>query len=133
MALPHDLAGQPGSRRLNLPAARRSPVRLARHRAGCGRPCALQWTCARHKPAAVALEAVLGHDLADPRISSAIPRFHGARRSIKVLPVDLPDLLCPVVIMTLKNRTLNPVVERFIAHMRDFTRPMCHKRAITKA
>jgi len=55
---------------------------------------------------------------------SAIPRFHAARRSIKVLPVDLPDLPCPVVIATLKNRTLNPVVERFIAHIHDFTRPM---------
>jgi hypothetical protein len=26
--------------------------------------------------------------------------------------------------VTLKNRILNPVVERFIAHIRDFTRPM---------
>jgi DNA-binding transcriptional LysR family regulator len=42
-----------------------------------------------------------------------------------VLPVDLPDRPCPVVVVTLKNRTLNPVVERFIAHIRDFTRPMC--------
>jgi DNA-binding transcriptional LysR family regulator len=55
---------------------------------------------------------------------SAIPRFHAARRSIKVLPVDLPDRPCPVVVVTLKNRTLNPVVERFIAHIRDFTRPV---------
>ena len=55
---------------------------------------------------------------------SAIPRFHAARGSIKVLPVDLPDRPCPVVAVTLKNRTLNPVVERFIAHIRDFTRPV---------
>ena len=64
---------------------------------------------------------------------SAIPRFHAARRSIKVLPVNLPDLRCPVVIATLKNRTLNPVVERFIAHIRDFTRPMRDERTMTKA
>jgi hypothetical protein len=27
-------------------------------------------------------------------------------------------------IMTLKNRTLSPIVERFIEELRDFTRPM---------
>jgi len=63
---------------------------------------------------------------------SAIPRFHADRRSIKVLRIDLPDRPWPVVIATLKNRTLNPVVERFIAHIRDFTRPMRDGRAITK-
>jgi len=60
----------------------------------------------------------------------AVLRFHAERRSIKVLPVDLADEPCPVVIATLKNRTLNPVVERFIAHIRDFTRPMRDERAI---
>jgi DNA-binding transcriptional LysR family regulator len=55
---------------------------------------------------------------------NAILRFHPDRRSIKVLPVDLPDRPCPVVIVTLKNRMLNPVVERLIAHIRDFTSPM---------
>jgi hypothetical protein len=29
-----------------------------------------------------------------------------------------------VVITTLKNRTLNPVVEGFIAHIREFTKPL---------
>jgi DNA-binding transcriptional LysR family regulator len=64
---------------------------------------------------------------------SAIPRFHADRRSIKVLPVDLPDRPWPVAIVTVKNRTLNPVVERLIAQIRDFTRPMRDDRAITKA
>jgi DNA-binding transcriptional LysR family regulator len=64
---------------------------------------------------------------------SAIPRFHTARRSIKVLPVDLPDRPCPVVVKTLKNRTLNPVVERFISHIRDFTRPIRDERTMTTA
>jgi DNA-binding transcriptional LysR family regulator len=66
-------------------------------------------------------------------LPTAVLRFHAERRSIKVLPVDLADEPCPVVIATLKNRTLNPVVERFIAHIRDFTRPMRDERAITKA
>ncbi len=57
---------------------------------------------------------------------NAILRFHPNRQSIKVLPVDLPDRPWPVAIVTLKNRTLNPVVERFITHIRDFiiTGPM---------
>jgi len=66
-------------------------------------------------------------------LPTALLRFHADRQSIKVLPVDLPDRPCPVVIVTLKNRTLNPVVERFIAHIRDFTCPMRDERAITKA
>jgi len=55
---------------------------------------------------------------------SAIPRLHVDRQSIKVLPVDLPDRPWPVAIATVRNRTLNPVVERFIEQIRDFTRPM---------
>src|SRR5215471_17363544 len=56
--------------------------------------------------------------------ASSILRFHRDRRSIKVLPLDLPDRPWPVAIVTVKNRTLNPIVERFIQHIRDFTRPM---------
>ena len=55
---------------------------------------------------------------------NAILRFHADRHSIKALPIELPDRPWPVVLMTLKNRTRSPVVERFIAHIRDFTRPM---------
>jgi DNA-binding transcriptional LysR family regulator len=47
-------------------------------------------------------------------------RWHG----MKVLPVDLPAHEWPVVIATLKNRTLSPVVELFIEFVRDFTKPM---------
>jgi hypothetical protein len=36
-----------------------------------------------------------------------------------VLPVDLPTQTWPVVIATLKNRTLSPVVERFLASARE--------------
>ncbi len=47
-------------------------------------------------------------------------RWHG----MKVLPVDLPAHEWPVVIATLKNRTLSPVVELFIEFVGDFTKPM---------
>jgi DNA-binding transcriptional LysR family regulator len=44
-----------------------------------------------------------------------LAHFH----SLKVLPVDLPDRPWPVTIVTLKNRTLSPVVERFIECTRE--------------
>jgi len=51
-------------------------------------------------------------------------RFDADGRSLKALPVDLPDRLRACAIVTLKNRTLSPVVERFIEHIRDFTQPL---------
>ena len=54
----------------------------------------------------------------------SIVRFFSSRQLVKVLPVDLPVRPWPLAIVTLKNRTLSPVVERFIEHLRDFTRPM---------
>jgi hypothetical protein len=47
---------------------------------------------------------------------------------LKVLPVDLPTRPWPVNIVTLKNRTLSPVVERFIECAREVTRPMREAR-----
>jgi DNA-binding transcriptional LysR family regulator len=55
---------------------------------------------------------------------SSVARLHADRFSLKVLPVELPVRPWPVAIVTLKNRTLSPGVKRFIAHIRDFTRPM---------
>jgi DNA-binding transcriptional LysR family regulator len=63
-----------------------------------------------------------GHFIAT--FPSSVARLHADRFSLKVLPVDLPVRPWPVAIVTLKNRTLSPGVERFIAHIRDFTRPM---------
>jgi DNA-binding transcriptional LysR family regulator len=51
-------------------------------------------------------------------------RVYGDRFALKALPVDLPAQSWPAVVVTLKNRTLSPVVEHFIQHVRDFTRPM---------
>jgi len=41
--------------------------------------------------------------------------------SLKVLSVDLPPWPFPVVVATLKNRTLSPVVERFVECTREVT------------
>jgi DNA-binding transcriptional LysR family regulator len=51
-------------------------------------------------------------------------RVYGDRFGLKALPVNFPAQSWPAVIVTLKNRTLSPVVEHFIQHIRDFTRPM---------
>jgi DNA-binding transcriptional LysR family regulator len=40
------------------------------------------------------------------------------RMSLKVLPIKLPVREWPVAMVTLKNRTLNPVVQLFIEHLR---------------
>jgi DNA-binding transcriptional LysR family regulator len=55
---------------------------------------------------------------------TAYPRsfmtVNGDRFSLKILPVDLPVRPWPVEIITLKNRTLNPIVQRFIEYVRAF-------------
>lgn len=45
-----------------------------------------------------------------------------AERSLKILPIDLPRQQWPIVLITLKHRTLNPVAQRFVEHLRDCTR-----------
>jgi DNA-binding transcriptional LysR family regulator len=68
--------------------------------------------------------SVITHFLAGGRFITAMPRSVAYFKSLKVLPVDLPPQPWPVNIVTLKNRTLSPVVESFIGCARDFTRPM---------
>jgi DNA-binding transcriptional LysR family regulator len=55
---------------------------------------------------------------------TAMPRSIADRYRLKVLPINLPVRPWFVVILTLKNRTLSTLVERFIGEVRDFTRPM---------
>ena len=60
--------------------------------------------------------------LATGRYLSVLPRsmldLYAERMSLKVLPVKLAVRKWPVVIVTLKNRTLNPVAQVFIEHLR---------------
>jgi DNA-binding transcriptional LysR family regulator len=53
-------------------------------------------------------------------------------RRLKMLPVDVPTRSFLVTIMTLKNRTLSPVVERFIECAREVTREMHEGRTASK-
>jgi DNA-binding transcriptional LysR family regulator len=76
--------------------------------------------------------SVITHFLADGEYISSMPRSVAYFKSLKVLPVDLPVRPWPVAIVTLKNRMLSPVVERFIECARDFTRPMREGRPALK-
>ena len=44
------------------------------------------------------------------------------RQSVKALPVTLPPQPRPIVIATLKNRTLSPVAKLFIDYTREVAR-----------
>ena len=57
---------------------------------------------------------VMTHFVAKGLFIAACPRSVAHFNSLKVLPVDLPVQPWAVTIVTLKHRTLSPVVERFI-------------------
>jgi hypothetical protein len=46
----------------------------------------------------------------------------------KALPVKLPDILQPVGITTLKNRSLSPVAQMFIESVRELVKPLANSR-----
>jgi DNA-binding transcriptional LysR family regulator len=54
----------------------------------------------------------------------SVLRFNLDRFPLKALSVDLPTWPWPVAAVTLKNRTLSPVVRLFIDHIRACTRAM---------
>ena len=76
--------------------------------------------------------SAITHFLADGRFIASMPRSVAYFKALKVLPVDLPVRPWPVAIVTLKKRTLSPVVERFIECAREFTRPMREGRLAPK-
>ena len=62
------------------------------------------------------------HMMAGGQFITAIPKSIADRYSQKGLHVDLPVRPWPVVMVTLKNRTLSPVVERFAECAREVVR-----------
>jgi DNA-binding transcriptional LysR family regulator len=77
--------------------------------------------------------SVITHFLAYGQFITAMPRSAAQFKSLNVLPVDLPVRPWPVNIVTLKNRTLSPVAERFVECAREFTRPMREGRMARKS
>jgi DNA-binding transcriptional LysR family regulator len=51
-------------------------------------------------------------------LAGSVLRFNASRFGVKVLAVDLPARPWPVAMVTLKNRTVNPVVEEFMKDIR---------------
>src|SRR5215470_10032134 len=57
-------------------------------------------------------------------VPSSVLRLDSDRHPLKMLPVHMPIRPWPVTIVTLKNRTLSPVTERFIACAREVANSM---------
>jgi DNA-binding transcriptional LysR family regulator len=55
-------------------------------------------------------------------------RFSAKKLPLKVLRVDLPAKSMPVVIVTMKNRTLGPVAKLFVDCARAMTRPLASSK-----
>ncbi len=51
-------------------------------------------------------------------------RFGPDQEWIKVLPIELPTWTVPTMLITLRNRTLSPVAERFAEHARTLARSL---------
>jgi hypothetical protein len=71
--------------------------------------------------------------LATDRFVSAevgsVLRFNANRFPLKVLPVNLAIRSWPVWIVTLKNRTVSPVVQSFLDCVREVAKPMAKATA----
>jgi DNA-binding transcriptional LysR family regulator len=49
-------------------------------------------------------------------LPGSVLRFNASQFGLKALPIALPVTPWPVAVVTLKNRTLNPVAQRFVEH-----------------
>jgi DNA-binding transcriptional LysR family regulator len=67
--------------------------------------------------------------LANGPFITAYPRSVVLHNSLKVLPIDLPVGAWPVVMATLRDRTLSPVVECFIECAREVAKPLAKKKS----
>jgi DNA-binding transcriptional LysR family regulator len=64
--------------------------------------------------------------------ASSVMRLNAHRYGIAVLPIELPHQPWPVVLVTLKNRTLSPVVDRFIACARQIAKSYTVRRQVRR-
>jgi DNA-binding transcriptional LysR family regulator len=61
-------------------------------------------------------------------VPASVLRFSASIPRLKALPLDLPLAPWPVGVMTLKNRTLTPVVKLFIDCAREVAKPLVDKK-----
>lgn len=61
-------------------------------------------------------------------LPESLVRFSGKRLSLKILPVKLPPQQSAVGVLTVKNRTLSPLAERFMENAREVAKSMTRIR-----
>ena len=61
-------------------------------------------------------------------LAGSVLRFNASRFGLKVLPVNLPAQPWPVAMVTLKNRTVSPVVQEFMKDIRTVAKTMADQR-----
>jgi DNA-binding transcriptional LysR family regulator len=66
-------------------------------------------------------------------LPSTVVSLHGGNELLKVLPIDFPASSWPVAIVTLKDRTLSPIVERFIDCAREVAKSFTGLQQARKA
>lgn len=71
---------------------------------------------------------VANHLLAKNEAVTVTSKFAAEVARLHILPIDLGLGSWPALILTLKNRTLSPVAERFIACAREVVKSMSHRR-----
>ena len=87
--------------------------------------CGLKPPAERASAASIPLRNYL---LATGRFLTVLPNsvlhFNAKQWSLRALPIDLRTKPVSIAILTLKNRTLSPVVGLFIEHLREVAQPM---------
>jgi DNA-binding transcriptional LysR family regulator len=68
------------------------------------------------------------HFLVSGPFIATMPLSLASQSPVKILPVELPVRPWRFAIITLKNRTVSAVVDRFIERVRESTRPMQRKK-----
>ena len=70
--------------------------------------------------------------LASGRFVTTIPgsalRFGQERTLLNILPIEIPRWRLPIAIIALKNRTLSPAAQLFIAYAREIAKPLAGRR-----
>ena len=64
--------------------------------------------------------------------ASSIVRFHAEHCALTILPVDFLTQALPAGVLTLKNRTLSPVVERFVACAREVAKSLASRNSSSR-
>ena len=106
-----------------------------------GRPGSWSYSCVAEafeargleipKPSLVSLSLALRAQLLGvgpylTALANSVMRINADRYGLVVLPIDLPPRPWPVLIVKLRNRSLAPVVERFITCAREVIKSVAH-------